>query len=202
MACSEQDSNSYQVVCHIDKSIRVDTVVMYQYEDDYNSLRICGKVPVSRGATVEFSGSVNKPKIAFVTLDEYDWSERVYFVLENNRIVIRIGNGHLSIKGGERNDDYFKVFAERRGILNQEKSLRNRYMKMASSKALTASEDSLMLVEHKQLSDSLQRFYRQVMSRNDMVSEMMWSQFGNEITMTAEMKPIIDAFMEHHKLVK
>ena len=128
--------------------------------------------------------------------------ERVYFILENDDIELSIGNGFLNIRGGELNDAYFKVFAERRGIVNRRKSLRRGYDEAVKNDAITDSLDKAYFSADKLLADSLQRLYSRTLNMNNIVTSAVWCQFGNEFNESEQLKKKLAKDSLLHNFVK
>lgn len=202
ISCSG-DEGEYKVICNVEYGIRVDSIALFQYEDDYKAIRCSGYRKLNTSREVEFSGKVNKPKIAYIQLNGNSiLSNRYYFILENSHVEIKIGNGHLKISGGDLTNQYFNIFAERRGIYNKRKSLRLKYIKLLADSLVNDSMDYEFKRINDQLSDSLQRLYRKSIMRSDLVSDIIWNQYGNEITMTDEMKKLTAKYQASYRSVK
>lgn len=201
--CTNSLNNGYHLLCNVSKDVRADSIMLFEYEDDYDELRLCGSQHLNQNRSTMFEGEINKPKIAFVQLNKSSFAGgKYYFILESGQILIRVGNGHLKITGGKLNEEYFEAFAERRGIINKKNSLRKKYRKLVADSAVTDSIDNVFRDANKQLSDSMQRLYRKVLLRGDLVSTVIWTQYGNEVTLTEELKKNIKNHPDVYKLVK
>lgn len=200
--CSSNAGSGYRIVCNVAKDVDADSVMFFEYEDDYDAVRLCGVQKINQNRSAVFEGSVNKPKVAYIQLGKSSFAGRYYFIVDNNEIMVRIGNGHLKIKGGELNDEYFEAFAERRGIINKKNVQMRQYKKLVADSAITDSIDKQFVLSHQQLSDSLQRLYRKVLLRNDLVSAIIWTQFGNEVTTTDDIMKAISEHPNIYKLVR
>lgn len=201
-SCSDNAGKGYRIVCNVSKDVEADSIMLFEYEDDYDAVRLCGTQHINQNRSAIFNGRVNKPKVAYIQLGKFSFAGRYYFIMDNNDITIRIGNGHLKIQGGELNNEYFEAFAERRGIINKKNSLLRQYKKLAADSAITDSIDRQFQLSHQQLSDSLQRLYRRVLMRNDLVSAVMWTQYGNEVSVTDDVKNAMMERPDIYKLVR
>ena len=202
-SCSEQEDLGYRIDCRIDSGVEADSVKVYCYDEGYRALRLLGAHSIaSEGRIVKLKGRIDAPSIAFVEIHNNFMRERVYFILENDDIELSIGNGFLNIRGGELNNAYFKVFAERRGIVNRRKSLRRGYDEAVKNDAITDSLDKAYFSADKLLADSLQRLYSRTLNMNNIVTSAVWCQFGNEFNESEQLKKKLAKDSLLHNFVK
>ena len=184
-SCARNETESYKINCRVDAGVYADSVRVYQLEEDYNAVRMLGEWGnKADGSEMTLSGSVDVPRVAFVSLDSHIGKSVVYFIIENADINLRIGNGYLNMEGGRLCKDYFGIFAERRGVVNKRKTLRKRYMELVAANAVTDSIDRAFADADKALADSLQRLYRRAVDAHDVVATAVWCQYGNEMNLT------------------
>ena len=193
-SCGNKSDEGYCVVCTIDAGMKADSVSIYEYCQEYGAARLlCTQSIATGGASLTLKGYTDRPSTAFVQVGNSVYKHCVFFILENGKTEVNIGNGFLHISGTKLNKEYFKVFAERWNIKNERKKLRQKYNALMARGEITDSIDNRFEMADKQWCDSLQRLYARSMQLNPVVAQTVWSQFGNEMnineTIKGKMKP-------------
>ncbi|MGN1245710.1 MAG: DUF4369 domain-containing protein, partial [Muribaculaceae bacterium] len=188
-SCGKNADEGYSVVCRLDAGVQADSVTIYEYSTEYGAARVLAKHCVdARNRSLTITGHTDRPAVAFIRIGNNFMSRCTYFILENGKTDIRIGNGYVNIEGARLNREYFRAFAERWGMVNRQKSLRKNYDLMVKNGAITDSIDREFELAHKQCCDSLQRLYARTLSLDPVVAQTFWCQFGNEMNLTPELE--------------
>lgn len=205
VSCADKkphEDGTFRLICNVAPDLAVDSIYVYQYEDDYNSIRLIDQCKLNSHHSAEVKGVANKPKIGIIKFGQAKYPPEAFFVLESAEIVVRVGNGHISVCGGELNRQYFKLFSDRWKIISDKRAVRKAYERASKNCTLTDSIDAEFLHSNNALNDSLQSLYDKAIMRGDLISDMIWLQFGNDITITPQLSEKLRQGGKSYKFVK
>ena len=177
-ACGKQAEPGYRITCTLGDDVKADSMAIYAYSEDYRASRLLGSHKVSAHSRIlTLEGTTDEPTVAFVRAG----NRTTYFILENGNIDITIGSNTVGLRGTQLNADYYKVFAERCGIMNLRKSLRKKYDAMVAGGEITDSIDRQFEAAYKHTVDSLRRLHTRASHLHPVVAKAVWYQYSHDL---------------------
>lgn len=186
-SCGEKDaSNRFELECKVDRniqkdtlSVKADSIALYVYEADYNTLRFMQGVKLKNGAAL-LQGIIDCPHPAFIKVVGDIVPH--YFVLEPCRQTIYITPSSFRLGGGETNRKYFTFLQKYMKMKNEKRQLTRLYKKMFVDSTLTLNAEQRLHRRDSTLSNLMQRMIIDGINANDATSLLIWQQYGNMIT--------------------
>ncbi len=173
---------NYQVLCSVDKSLRVDSISLMLLEEQYDKIKLVEAIGAdSVSGAFLFEGQIEQPCVAFLKFSND--TTPFYFVLEQGETVVNIGTRGIVITGGELNHEYFDFLKQRHRILSARNDLRSQYLRMAAPDSIVniASERELAMRDSL-LVDSLDVITVNLINRGGPVSKIVFDRFVNSLS--------------------
>lgn len=176
------DNTRYQVLCSVDKSLRVDSMSLMLLEEQYGKLKLVEAMGAdSVSGAFLFEGQIEQPCVAFLKFRND--STPFFFVLEQGETMINIGSQGIMVTGGELNHEYFDFLKQRRRIISARHDLKSQYLRMAAPDSIVniAAERELAMKDSI-LVDSLDNITVDCINRGGPVSLIVFDRFANSLS--------------------